>query len=156
MYVGNIYPREDNLGFKDTILGWDSLYNDTIEDLTLTSESTQNLLDVVFLQSLNKEREFYYNKLSYTGLPISYPLGRCLRLVLNYVLTDKANYRFLFSIKIEETEELTPIVFGLFINQSLLKLNNITDINIFFNDPLNDIKFAPSKVSTWCPKKAKL
>ena len=81
MYVGNIYPREDNLGFKDTKLGWDSLYNDTIKDLTLTSESTQNLLDVVFLQSLNKEREFYYNKLSYTGLPISYPLGRCLRLV---------------------------------------------------------------------------
>ena len=65
MYVGNVYPFEDDLGFKDVKLGWNSLYNASMRDVTLKYENIQNLIDMVFLQSLNKEEKIYYNKLEY-------------------------------------------------------------------------------------------
>ena len=79
MYVGNVYPYEDDLGFKDVKLGWNSLYNASMRDVTLNYENIQNLIDMVFLQSLNKEEKIYYNKLEYKKIVVSYPLGHCLR-----------------------------------------------------------------------------
>ena len=58
----------------------------------------------------------------------------------------KFKYPYSFSLKIERKEELTPMVFGLYINQSLLRQNNITDMNIYFYDPINAVRFIPSKV----------
>ena len=37
------------------------------------------------------------------------------------------------------------MVFGLFMNHSLLRQNNITDMNIYFYDPMNAVRFIPSK-----------
>ena len=39
------------------------------------------------------------------------------------------------------------MVFGFYINQSLLRQNNITDMNIYFYDPINAVRFIPSKVT---------
>ena len=51
-------------------------------------------------------------------------------------------------MKIERKDELTPMVFGVFINQSLLRQNKITDMNIYFYDPINAVRFIPSKVTS--------
>ena len=79
MYVGNVFPTEDNIGFKDARLGWDSLINDSSRNVTLTSEGIQNLIDMVFLQSKTKKGKVYYNKLEYKHIAVSFPLGQCLR-----------------------------------------------------------------------------
>ena len=79
MYVGNVYPFEDDLGFKDVKLGWNSLYNTSMRDVTLKYERIQNLLSMVFLQSLNTKEQIYYNKFEYNKIAVSYPLGQCLR-----------------------------------------------------------------------------
>ena len=79
MYVGNVYPFEDNLGFKDVKLGWNSLYNESLKDVTLKYEKIQNLVYMVFLQSLNTKEKIHYNKFEYKDLAASYPLGQCLR-----------------------------------------------------------------------------
>ena len=79
MYVGNIFPIEDNLGFKDAGLGWDSLSNESMNNVTLTSERIQNLIDLVFLQSRTITDKIYYNNLEYQPSTVSYPLGQCLR-----------------------------------------------------------------------------
>ena len=79
MYVGNIYPIEDNLGFKNARLGWDSLSNQSMSNVTLTSEKIQNLIDIIFLQSRTTKDKIYYNKLEYKPIAVSYPLGQCLR-----------------------------------------------------------------------------
>ena len=79
MYVENVYPYEDDLGFKDVKLGWNSLYNASMRDVTLNYENIQNLIDMVFLQSLNTKEKIYYNKLEYKKTVVSYPLGHCLR-----------------------------------------------------------------------------
>ena len=79
MYVGNVYPFEDDLGFKDVKMGWNSLYNTSMSDVTLKYERIQNLLSIVFLQSLNTKEQIYYNKFEYNKIGVSYPLGQCLR-----------------------------------------------------------------------------
>ena len=79
MYVGNVYPFEDDLGFKDVKMGWNSLYNTSMRDVTLKYERIQNLLSMVFLQSLNTKDQIYYNKFEYNKIAVSYPLGQCLR-----------------------------------------------------------------------------
>ena len=79
MYVGNVYPFEDDLGFKDVKMGWNSLYNTSMRDVTLKYERIQNLLSMVFLQSLNTKEQIYYNKFEYNKIAVSYPLGQCLR-----------------------------------------------------------------------------
>ena len=79
MYVGNVYPFEDDLGFKDVKMGWNSLYNTSMRDVTLKYERIQNLLSMVFLQSLNTKKQIYYNKFEYNKIAVSYPLGQCLR-----------------------------------------------------------------------------
>lgn len=145
MYVGNIYPMEDNLGFKDARLGWDSLSNESMSNVTLTSERIQNLIDIVFLQSRTTKDKVYYNKLEYKLIAVSYPLGQCLRYKIK-IYKILRSFQYLFSLKIERNEELAPMVFGLYINQSLLRQNNITDMNIYFYDPINAVRFIPSKV----------
>ena len=78
MYVGNVYPTEDNIGFKDATLGWDSLCKESMKNVTLTSERIQHLIDMVFLQSRSTKDKVYYNKLEYQHIAVSYPLGQCL------------------------------------------------------------------------------
>ena len=68
MYVGNVYPFEDDLGFKDVKLGWNSLYNKSMRDVTLKYERIQNLIGMVFLQSLNAKEQIYYNKFEYNKI----------------------------------------------------------------------------------------
>ena len=79
MYVGNVYPTEDKIGFKDARLGWDSLSKESTKNVTLTSEKIKNLIDMVFLQSRTTKDKVYYNKLEYKHIAVSYPLGQCLR-----------------------------------------------------------------------------
>ena len=79
MYVGNIFPKEDNLGFEDVDLGWDSLFNESLRNVTLTFERIEELINFVFLQSLDTEDKFYYNELYHNEINRSYPLGQCLR-----------------------------------------------------------------------------
>ena len=79
MYVGNVYPTEDKIGFKDARLGWDSLNKESPKNVTLTSERIKNLIDMVFLQSRTTKDKVYYNKLENKHIAVSYPLGQCLR-----------------------------------------------------------------------------
>ena len=148
MYVGNVFPTEDNIGFKDARLGWDSLINDSSRNVTLTSEGIQNLIDMVFLQSKTKKGKVYYNKLEYKHIAVSFPLGQCLRYHFKKLIKlETRSLVFQFSLKIERNEELVPNVFGLYINNSLMRQNNITDMKIYFYDPINAVRFGPSKVN---------
>ena len=41
----------------------------------------------------------------------------------------------------EGDERLIPAEFGLGLNKAFMDLKNISDINVYFNDPINDIGF---------------
>ncbi len=96
MYVGNVFPTEDNIGFKDAKLGWDSLSNDSTRNVTLTMERIQNLIDILFLQSKTKKGKVHYNKLEYKHIAVSYPLGQCLRYHLKELITNTAKKEILY------------------------------------------------------------
>ena len=41
----------------------------------------------------------------------------------------------------EGNESLIPAEFGIRLKRAFMELNNISDINVYFNDPFNDIGF---------------
>ena len=55
----------------------------------------------------------------------------------------------LFSFKTEEEFDRIPLEFGISLNKSWMSKNNITDVNIFFKDPINSINFRISKVNVY-------
>ena len=48
----------------------------------------------------------------------------------------------------EGNESLIPAEFGIGLNKAFMDLKNISDINVYFNDPINDIGFmSPGVIS---------
>ena len=48
----------------------------------------------------------------------------------------------------EGDERLIPAEFGIGLNKAFMDLKNISDINVYFNDPINDIGFmSPGVIS---------
>ena len=45
------------------------------------------------------------------------------------------------SYKMEGNESLNPAEFGIGLNKTFMDLENISNINVYFNDPINDIGF---------------
>ena len=45
------------------------------------------------------------------------------------------------SYKMEGNESLKPAEFGIGLNKTFMDLKNISNINVYFNDPINDIGF---------------
>lgn len=48
----------------------------------------------------------------------------------------------------EGNASLIPAEFGIKLRRSFIVSNNITDINVYFNDPINDIGFMSPGVNT--------
>ena len=48
----------------------------------------------------------------------------------------------------EGNSSLIPAEFGIGLNKAFMDLNNISDINVYFNDPVNDIGFMSPGVMT--------
>ena len=48
----------------------------------------------------------------------------------------------------EGNSSLIPAEFGKGLNKAFMDLNNISDINVYFNDPVNDICFMSPGVMT--------
>ena len=53
-----------------------------------------------------------------------------------------------YSYTMEGNASLIPAEFGIKLRRTFIVSNNITDINVYFNDPINDIGFMSPGVNT--------
>ena len=61
-------------------------------------------------------------------LPLSYPNGKC------------------FGIEFKRDNSIIPLELGISLNKTFMTLNNISDLDIYFKDPLNSVGFLSPKI----------
>ena len=88
---------------------------------------------------------------------LSYPLGRCLRYhhsiltraVEGVTTKRKIIFKNNFLLSYELVEEVShgraPVEMGISVNKTWMLENNITDINVYFKDPINNVPFISPK-----------
>ena len=70
--MGNI-----QIGNNRSNYGWGNI--DQILQATSTPENVEDLVEWVWMESIDKENLTHKNKLNSVLLPISFPIGRCFR-----------------------------------------------------------------------------
>ena len=121
-----------NLRFKNktVIPGWGSLKNlerNEIGDLFSSLSNIGDLVQFIFIISVGQDEIHNIEYLKPFYLPLSYPNGKC------------------FSIEFKRDDSI-PLEIGIGLNQTFMKQNNISDLDVFFKDPLHSLGFISSKV----------
>ena len=123
-----------NIGFvsKKTYKGWGSLKNfkrksTEIGDLYSSLSDIGDLIQSIFLVSVGEDTFNHFEYLKTVYLPLSYPDGKC------------------FSVEFTRDDSV-PLEMGIILNKTSMNQNNMSDLDIFFKDPLNSVGFISSKV----------
>ena len=132
LFLGTFQLFMGNIGFssnKTHNKGWGSLKNlksAEIDDLYSSLSKIEDLVRV-FLVFVGKNTFNDYQVLKPFYLPLSYPDGKC------------------FSFEFKRDDSI-PLELGIEFNKTLMKQNNIRDMDVFFKDPINSVGFISSKV----------
>ena len=122
-----------NIGFSSNFTynkGWGSLKNlkrKEVGDLYSSLSDIGDLIQSIFLVSVGEDTFNHFEYLKTVYLPLSYPDGKC------------------FSVEFTRDDSV-PLEMGIILNKTSMNQNNMSDLDIFFKDPLNSVGFISSKV----------